>query len=118
MGLYFYVFDESGEELAGVDVGSYADFNAFRDSVVATAEPETGTSYPVLINHFDSDVEWTSQEAPRLLDELTEISRVMQHHAPVPLGSDWTNQVAKTFSLTPKNVDGEPRVELSLNSRR
>ena len=56
MGLYFYVFDESGEELAGVDVGSYADFNAFRDSVVATAEPETGTSYPVLINHFDSDV--------------------------------------------------------------
>jgi hypothetical protein len=52
MGLYLCVFDE-GEDIAGVDVGSYADFNAFRNYVVTKLEGgRVGTNFPTLIIAF------------------------------------------------------------------
>ncbi len=46
MGLYLCVFDED-EELDGIDVGSYADYNIFRNAVVEMLEDgKPGSKYP------------------------------------------------------------------------
>ena len=37
MGLYLAIFDD-GQEVDGVDVGSYSDFTAFRDAVIKNLE--------------------------------------------------------------------------------
>ena len=74
MGLYLCVFDDDDNELDGVEVGSYADFNFFRDAVVATVENgNAGTVCPVLNTHSDNDGEWTNEEARHLLTELSQI---------------------------------------------
>lgn len=119
MGLYLCVFDETGAEIDGVEVGSYADFNFFRDAVVATVENGAGgTVCPTLFNHADNDGEWTSDESKQLLKELEEIAAVMSKYPPVELNAEWKKQVAKTFGLNPQtleecffDVDGEPLVE-------
>ncbi|QYG08027.1 Imm70 family immunity protein [Janthinobacterium sp. PAMC25594] len=117
MGLYLCVFD-GDEELEGVEVGSYADFNFFRDAVAATVETGTvGTVCPVLNTHSDSDGEWTSQEAERLLAELMQIAEVLCCYPPVEFNSEWKKEVAKTFGLCPQtlldcffDIDGESLV--------
>jgi hypothetical protein len=117
--LYHCIFDTSGDEVEGVEVGSYADFNFFRDAVVATVENgAAGTVCPTLYNHADNDGEWTSDESKLLLKELGEIAVVMSNYPPVELNADWKKQVAKTFGLNPKtlgecffDVDGEPLIE-------
>lgn len=119
MGLYLCVFDELDEELEGVEVGSYADFNFFRDAVAATVESgAAGTVCPILNTHSDSDGEWTVEEAQRLLPELARIADVMRQHPPVELNSEWKRQIAKTFGINPEtlldcffDIDGEPLVE-------
>jgi immunity protein 70 of polymorphic toxin system len=119
MGLYLCVFDEADTELEGVEVGSYADFNFFRDAVVAAVEEgAAGKICPTLFNHSDNDGEWTSDESRQLLAELGKIAEVMNGYPPIELNADWKKEVAKTFGLSPKNllecffdVDGEPLVE-------
>lgn len=118
MGLYLCVFDELGDELEGVEVGSYADFNFFRDAVVATVENgAAGTVCPVLNGHSDCDGDWTCEEANRLLAELAQIAEVMRRYPPVEFNSEWKNQVAKTFGIAPEtlldcffDIDGESLV--------
>ena len=118
MGLYLCVFDD-GDELAGVEVGSYADFNFFRDAVVVTVEKSnTGVLCPTLNTHSDCDGEWTTEEAHRLLAELALIADVMRQYPPVELNSEWKKEVAKTFGISPKtlldcffDIDGEPLIE-------
>lgn len=115
MGLYLCVFDELGDELEGVEVGSYADFNFFRDAVIATVESgAAGTVCPVLNSHSDCDGEWTGEEAQRLLTELAHIAEVMRQYPPVEFNSEWKKQVAKTFGISPEtlldcffDIDGE-----------
>jgi hypothetical protein len=119
MGLYLCVFDESGDELEGVEVGSYEDFNFFRDAVTATIEQgNVGTMCPVLNNHSDSDGEWTSLEAPRLLAELDKVAEAMLQYPPVEFNSSWKKQTAQIFGLKPQtlldcffDIDGEPLVD-------
>lgn len=119
MGLYLCIFDASGDEVEGVEVGSYADFNFFRDAVVATVENGAEeTVCPTLYNHADNDGEWTSDESKRLLKELEEIAAVMNKYPPVELNADWKKQVAKIFGLNPQtlgecffDVDGESLIE-------
>ncbi len=117
MGLYLCVFD-GDEEVEGVEIGSYADFNTFRDAVTAVVENGlAGSVCPVLLNHSDCDGLWSSGEAELLLNELRQIERIFSASPPVEINSPWKNQVAKSFGIKPANlaecffdVDGEPLI--------
>jgi hypothetical protein len=119
MGLYLCVFDESGDELEGVEVGSYEDFNFFRDAVIATVEKgSAGSVCPVLNNHSDSDGEWTSLDAHNLIAELDKAAEVMSQYPPAEFNSEWKKQTARLFGLNPQtlldcffDIDGEPLVD-------
>jgi len=118
MGLYLCVF-EGDEEIDGVEVGSYADFNFFRDAVVATLENgERGSRCPVLLNHHDSDGEWSPDEASHLIRELEFVAKEFSGKPPVDFNSTWKRSVATALGLEPKNflecffdVDGEPLLD-------
>ncbi len=118
MGLYLCVFDED-EELDGVEIGAYADFGAFRDTVVKELEQNrAGTRFPTLILHSDCDGDWSSSDCAKLQTELETISAEFRNLAPKPFQSDWQKSVANQIGLTPKNlydcfidVDGEPLLE-------
>lgn len=119
MGLYLCVFDESGDEIEGVEVGSYADFGDFRDAVTSLVEGGSlGGVCPVLTTHADSDGEWSSEEAKQLYSELTHIAEVFSKQPPVDFNVRWKLEAAKTFGLKPMNlgqcffdVDGEELTE-------
>ncbi|VVD84627.1 hypothetical protein PIN31009_01303 [Pandoraea iniqua] len=118
MGLYLCVFDGE-DEIDGVEVGSYADFNFFRDGVVALVEDGVrGSRCPTLVNHEDGDGIWSPDEAQRLVLELNEIGEKFALAPPVEFNSPWKKQTAAFIGLDPKNflecffdVDGEPLVE-------
>ena len=104
MGLYLCVFDEENE-LEGVEVGSYADFNFFRDAVTATVEKgNAGSVSEVLNTHSDSDGEWTSEDARRLLAELAQIKETMLQYPPIEFNSEWKKEASRTFGITPKTL--------------
>ncbi len=117
MGLYLTIFD-GDEELDGVEVGSYADFEAFRDCVTAVAENGArGSVCPVLINHSDCDGWWSPEDAAALLKELQIVETRFRSAPPVELNSDWKQEVARTRGLKLKtlcdcffDVDGESLV--------
>lgn len=119
MGLYLCVFDNVGNEIEGVEVGAYSDFNFFRDAVIATVENgEIGAVCPVLNTHSDSDGEWTSEDASLLLVELAKITEVMRQYPAIEFNSEWKKQVAQTLGIRPEtlldcffDIDGEPLVE-------
>src|SRR4051794_29791692 len=72
MGLCLCVFNEErDDEHAESDVGSYADFGAFRQAV---ARYLVGADFPVLLLHSDCDGEWTVEELPALIKELDVIA--------------------------------------------
>lgn len=118
MGLYLAVFDE-GEELDGVEVGSYDDFAFFRDAVISNVEGGTaGSRCPTLVLHSDCDGEWSPDEAALLETELEEIASEFASLPPVSLGEGWKPDVAKKFGIRPASlvdcffdVDGEPLLE-------
>jgi hypothetical protein len=118
MGLYLCAFD-GDEEIDGVEIGSYADFNFFRDAVVAAVEEgKRGTKCPTLVNHHDSDGEWSPKEASLLIAELELVGDALSALPPVEFNSAWKNKVASAQGLKPNNllecffdVDGEPLVD-------
>ena len=78
MGLYLAVFasDATDDELDGVEVGSYDDFNRFREAVHRRFETGSwGSLFPTLLGHSDADGVWTAAEAADLLVEVEAISR-------------------------------------------
>ncbi len=115
MGLYLCVFDNNDEEIDGVDVGSYADFNFFRDTVAANIEGGVyGSICPILQNHSDCDGFWTNHEARLLLTELDLIERTFLTCPPVDFDVPWKVEVARIFGIKPQNllecffdIDGE-----------
>jgi hypothetical protein len=115
MGLYLCVLLED-DEAEGVEIGSYADFNFFREAVIAAVESgAAGSVCPVLVNHSDCDGQWSPQEAEKLLGELEKISICFLQLPPVEFNSSWKSDVAKLIGLVPTNlgacffdVDGEP----------
>jgi len=117
MGLYLCVF-EGDEDVDGVDVGSYSDFNALRDFIVQELEEgRAGSRFPTLILHSDSDGEWSVSDCETLLGELEEIATGLRARPAIPFASDWQLAVAKATGATPKtalesfvDVDGEPLV--------
>jgi len=118
MGLYLCVF-ENDDELDGVEVGSYADFNFFRDLVVEHVEAgQRGAAVPNLTVHSDSDGSWSPNEAEALIKEIELIESIFSTRPAVEFNSEWKKGVAKTFGLAPKNlydcffdVDGIPLLE-------
>src|SRR5450432_4012018 len=118
MGLYLCVF-EGEKEVDGVEVGSYSDFDLFRDAVIATLEKgSAGSVCPTLINHSDCDGEWSASEAANLVSELNLIEKALKDLPPAEFNSPWKAEVAKTFGIKPDNllqcffdVDGEPLID-------
>jgi hypothetical protein len=118
MGLYLCVFD-GDEDVDGVEVGSYADFNALRDYITHELEGgKAGFRFPVLILHSDSDGEWTPSDCEKLRGELVEIATALKARPAIKFVSDWQEGVAKSIALVPQNafesfidVDGEFLIE-------
>lgn len=70
MSLYLCVFAD-GQEAAGVEVGAYSDFAAFRQHI---AEREgggrPGERFPLLLLHSDCEGSWTVTECQGLRREI------------------------------------------------
>ena len=118
MGLYLCVFESprSDEELEGVEVGGYDDFHSFRATVAERLEGGTsGSRFPVLMSHSDSDGEWSPAEAEQVRSELSVIARELAAASPVPfIPGTWQAEVARTVGLSPDSladcffdIDGE-----------
>ena len=76
MGLYLCIFAAGGhdEDLEGVEIGGYDDFNDFRRAIAGRLEDgRWGSRFPVLMNHRDSEGEWTPAQAAALRQELAGI---------------------------------------------
>lgn len=114
MGLYLGVFDD-GDEIDGVEVGPYADFNALRSYITGVLEQgKAGAKFPTFIIHSDCDGEWSVADCIQLTSELSAIILAMKEKPPEPFVSDWQKYVAKSTGLSPQNafesfidVDGE-----------
>jgi hypothetical protein len=118
MGLYLCIFDDD-DEVDGVEVGSYADFERFRSTVTGYLEGgKAGARFPTLILHSDCDGEWSPADCETLDKELTVIAIELKRLPPTGVQSDWQRQVAKSLGLKPTSlfdsfvdVDGEPLVD-------
>lgn len=118
MGLYLCIFD-CDDDLDGVDVGPYADFNALRDYVVRELEGgQAGSRFPTFILHSDSDGEWSVADCEKLQNELGEIAKALKGRPATSFVSDWQKSAAKSLGLLPQNafesfidVDGEFLIE-------
>lgn len=114
MGLYLCIFD-GDEDIDGLEVGSYADYNALRNYVVGEFEEgKAGSSFPTFVMHSDSDGEWSVEQCCQLRNELSAIVAAMKTRPPVEFSSEWQRGVAKSVGLVPQNafesfidVDGE-----------
>jgi len=119
MGLYLCVFDDDENEICGVEIGSYADFNWFRLTVSAAIEGnEYGSLFPVLMNHSDCDGVWPVEECILLDKELALIEQKTLEFEPVAFNSRWQDEVRKKFFLKVESlrdcffdVDGEPLID-------
>ena len=117
MGLYLAIFDGM-DELEGVEIGRYADFDYLRDLTTALLEDgEEGSRFPTFINHSDCDGEWTPEEAAILEVELRTMAEEFKSLPPRSFNSAWKEGVAKEFGIRPTNlydcvfdVDGEPLI--------
>ena len=118
MGLYLCVFDND-DELEGVEVGSYSDFDFFRGMVTELLESGvSGSKFPTLIIHSDSDGEWSFSECVSLKHELMAIANSFQHLSGVQFRAEWQQQVGKSLGLKSASlydsfidVDGEPLID-------
>jgi hypothetical protein len=107
MGLYLCVFadEATDEELEGVEVGGYDDFDLLRRAAADRLEPAGwGSRFPVLMSHPDSDGTWSPQEASRLEAELLTIAGEFARLPPVAFPSGWQETVAKQLGLQPVSL--------------
>jgi hypothetical protein len=115
MSLYLCIFC-GREEIAGADLGSYADFNAYRGYLIRHLESgRAGSRFPVLMLHSDCAGSWPPEECARLQGELQAIAAELARRPPVPWANDWPRQLAAESGWTPSSaaesfidVDGEP----------
>jgi hypothetical protein len=114
MGLYLCIFD-GDEEIDGVEVGPYADYNALRDYIAREVEGgKPGSRFPTFALHSDCDGEWSVAACDKLRSELAEIILELKKQPAVAFSSQWQAGVAKSIGLIPQNafesfidVDGE-----------
>jgi Immunity protein 70 len=104
MGLYLCVFEDD-EEIDGVEIGAYADFNGFREYIVRELEAgKSGSKFPTLILHSDCDGEWSPEQANQLKDELLTIVDALTSRPPAPFTSAWQRAVSKSIGLVPRDA--------------
>lgn len=114
MGLYLCVF-RGDEELDGVDVGSYDDFERFRNEARAR-DGRVFRRYGTLRVHVSPTTHWSPRAAARLASELTALREVLRREPPRPFPPEsWQAAVAAERGLAPASladcfldVDGEP----------
>jgi hypothetical protein len=114
MGLYLCIFD-GDDDINGVEIGRYADYNALRDYTIRELERgKAGTRFPTLVLHSDCDGEWSVADCQKLQVELDEIAVALKGRPAIAFSSDWQRAVAKSIGLKPLNafesfidVDGE-----------
>lgn len=114
MSLYLCVFD-GDHEVAGLEVGSYADFNALREAIARALEGgSAGARFPHLMLHSDCEGEWAVDACAHLRVELAAIAAELGVLPPLPFFGDWQKSVAEARTLKPGNasesfidVDGE-----------
>lgn len=115
MGLYLCIFDSDGDEVDGVEVGTYADFGEFRDFITRELEcGQAGNMYPTLIRHSDADGEWSVEACEALRRELADVAAALKRRPAIAFVSDWQKRVAASSGLKPQSafecfvdVDGE-----------
>ena len=118
MGLYLCIFG-GAEDIDGVEVGSYGDYNAFRDLVVRELEAgRAGSQFPTFVLHSDCDGEWSVADCEKLQHEFVRIAAALKQRPAVEFNSEWQKVVAKSVGLSPQNafesfidVDGEFLIE-------
>jgi hypothetical protein len=104
VGLYLCIFDED-EEIAGVSVGSYADFAALREYISFSIDgARKHTNFTTLMTHTDSDGEWSPAECAKLISELGELASIMSRQPHVAFASEWQRSVARSRDLTPSSA--------------
>jgi hypothetical protein len=121
MSLYLCVF-AGNHEVAGLEVGAYADFNALRQTIAGALEAGSpGARFPHLMLHSDCEGEWAVEACAQLREELATIAAELAAIPPLPFPGDWQPSVADARALIPGNagesfidVDGEfllPRLQ-------
>jgi Immunity protein 70 len=118
VGLYLCIFDGE-DEVDGVEVGAYAEFDTLREYIVETVEGgRLGARCPTFVLHSDCDGEWSAAECVALRAELTQIEAVLKTRPPVEFRADWQREVARRVGLRPRDayesfidVDGEFLIE-------
>jgi hypothetical protein len=114
MSLYLCVF-AGRDELDGVEIGGYSDFNAMRCAIAGVLEEGVpGRRFPTLMLHSDCEGKWPVEACSRLQCELVAIISGLKSHPPLPFQGDWQKAVAEARALAPQNafesfidVDGE-----------
>jgi Immunity protein 70 len=114
VGLYLCIFDDE-EEVDGVEVGAYAEFDVLRDYIVEHVEGgDFGSRCPTFVLHSDCDGEWSVADCGSLRDELALIETEFKARPPVEFRADWQRVVARRVGLQPRDafesfidVDGE-----------
>jgi hypothetical protein len=127
MSLYLAIFGEDDEEIAGVEVGRYSDFDAFRQTIIDRLENcIPGSRFPTLIQHSDCDGSWEPGEAAALVRELETIETELKTLPAEPLREDgWQHDVKRALGLRLDtladcffDVDGEPLLQRLLGLAR
>jgi len=117
MSLYLCVFRHD-EELDGVEVGSYDDFERFRDAARAL-DRRVLRRFGTLRTNVTPTTAWSPRAAARLASELTVLGEALRGvpARPFPAGS-WQAEVARRRGWPPASlydcffdVAGEPLVE-------
>lgn len=104
MSLYLCVFENS-QELDGLEVGPYADFNGLRNYIVTELEGgKPGSRFPTLILHSDCDGEWSVPDCYSLHRELGIAMAAMEDRPAVAFVSEWQAEVAGSLGLNPRNA--------------
>src|SRR4030095_13416627 len=85
VGLYLAVFEDD-EELDGVEVGSYADFGVFRDTITQRLESRRPRARgPTLMTHSDCEGSWSTGDILHLEQELRDIAEGLRRLPPLDL---------------------------------
>ncbi len=117
MSLYLCVF-RGNQELAGVDVGSYEDFNRLRDAARAL-DGKIFRRFPTLRHNISPTHSWSPAEAARLARELDALDAELRKLPPTPFpAGSWQERVARERGIAPAtlrdcfiDVDGEPLLD-------
>jgi hypothetical protein len=118
MSLYLCVF-QGDEDVDGVDLGRYLDFDAFRSEICKRLENgNAGSRFPILMRHADSDGAWEVDQLEALYSELIAIRKAFIAMPPLEYQAEWQRELAKYLGLSAESlrdsfidVDGEPLVD-------